>query len=71
MFLMASVIPESAAATAAAAACSLIQRGRFAEGWAALREIRGPFYDAYSEYEGIVTAAARMPTVSAAAAVMM
>lgn len=43
---------------------SLIQRGKYAEGWAALREVRGPFYDPYPEYQAIVAASAAMPHVS-------
>jgi hypothetical protein len=45
--------------------CSLIERGKYAEGWEALREIRGPFYeDTYSEFMSIVRAAAAAPKVS-------
>lgn len=44
--------------------CSLIERGKYAEGWEALREIRGPFYeDTYSEFMSIVRAAAAAPKV--------
>jgi hypothetical protein len=46
------------------APCSLIERGKYAEGWEALREIRGPFYeDTYSEFMSIVRAAAAAPKV--------
>lgn len=43
---------------------SFIERGRFAEGWTALREIRGPFFDSYQEFLSIVRAAAVVPHVS-------
>uniref|UniRef100_A0A383VJ39 Major facilitator superfamily (MFS) profile domain-containing protein n=1 Tax=Tetradesmus obliquus TaxID=3088 RepID=A0A383VJ39_TETOB len=40
---------------------SLIQRHKYADGWAALREVRGPFYDAYPEFQAIVAASAAVP----------
>jgi hypothetical protein len=43
---------------------SLIQRRKYADGWAALREVRGPFYDAYPEFQAIVAASSAVPHVS-------
>jgi hypothetical protein len=48
----------------AAAACSSIERRQYAQGWEALREIRGPFYaETYAEFMSIVRAAATAPKV--------
>lgn len=50
-----------------AAACSSIERRQYAQGWEALREIRGPFYaETYAEFMSIVRAAATAPKVSQA-----
>lgn len=48
--------------------CSLIQRGKIARGWDALREVRGPFYDHFSEFSAIAAAATTAPTVRFCAA---
>lgn len=47
-----------------AATCSCIERRKYAQGWEALREIRGPFYgETYAEFMSIVRAAATAPQV--------
>lgn len=57
-------LTTAAAAAADSCVCSSIERGMYAQGWEALREIRGPFYeDTYAEFMSIVRAAAAAPQV--------
>lgn len=57
-------VTTAAAAAAVSCVCSSIERGMYAQGWEALREIRGPFYeDTYAEFMSIVRAAAAAPQV--------